>query len=463
MDIEFIRKLIQNNTKIHNDFIKKAKVAERYYNNKNDITNDRSPSNNGCSNGDNPLRNADNRIPFNWHSFLVNQKISYMFTYPPTFDVYDDTINEKITDILGDAYPKEAKTLGRNASNCSKAWLHVWLDENKEFQYSNVDPKQIIPIYASDLKKTLKAVLRTYSIVDEKGNDCKVYEYWDDKNCYAFKHDITKDISTGLNMYNMFTKTNMDTQDKEYISIIDHDFGDVPFVEFNNNDLGISDLDNVKPLIDVYDKVFSGFVNDIEDIQEIIFVLNNYGGTDLNEFLKGLKKYKTVDMQNDDEKSGLSTITIDIPVEARNTLLSMTEKQIYVQGQGVNPNPENFANTSGVALKFLYTLLELKSGLMETEFRLGFAKLVRMICNHLGYRPRKINQTWTRNMITNDTETAEIAKNSVGIMSNKTVRKNHPFMEDETSEEEQIKKEKEEGRNEYNNLIPGPGGGPLEK
>lgn len=459
MDIEFIRKLIQNNTKTHNNFIKKAKVAERYYNNKNDITNDRSPSNSGCSNADNPLRNADNRIPFNWHSFLVNQKISYMFTYPPTFDVYDDTINEKITDILGDAYPKEAKTLGRNASNCSKAWLHVWLDENKEFQYSNVDPKQVIPIYASDLKKTLKAVLRTYSIVDEKGNDCDVYEYWDDKNCYAFKHDITKDISTGLNMYNMFTKTNMDTQDKEYISIIDHDFGDVPFVEFNNNDLGISDLDNVKPLIDVYDKVFSGFVNDIEDIQEIIFVLNNYGGTDLNEFLKGLKKYKTVDMQNDDEKSGLSTITIDIPVEARNTLLSMTEKQIYVQGQGVNPNPENFANTSGVALKFLYTLLELKSGLMETEFRLGFAKLVRMICNHLGYKPRKINQTWTRNMITNDTETAEIAKNSVGIMSNKTVRKNHPFMEDETSEEEQLQKEKEEGKNEYNNIIPGPGGG----
>ncbi|WP_270943116.1 phage portal protein [Romboutsia lituseburensis] len=463
MDIEFIRKLIQNNTKTHNDFIKKAKVAERYYNNKNDITNDRSPSNSGCSNGDNPLRNADNRIPFNWHSFLVNQKISYMFTYPPTFDVYDDTINEKITDILGDAYPKEAKTLGRNASNCSKAWLHVWLDKNKEFQYSNVDPKQIIPIYASDLKKTLKAVLRTYSSIDEKGNDCKVYEYWDDKNCYAFKHDITKDISTGLNMYNMFTKTNMDTQDKEYISIIDHDFGEVPFVEFSNNDLGISDLDNVKQLIDVYDKVFSGFVNDIEDIQEIIFVLNNYGGTDLNEFLKGLKKYKTVDMQNDDEKSGLSTITIDIPVEARNTLLSMTEKQIYVQGQGVNPNPENFANTSGVALKFLYTLLELKSGLMETEFRLGFAKLVKMICRHLGYKPRKINQTWTRNMITNDIETAEIAKMSVGIMSNKTVRKNSPIMEDETYEEEQIKKEKEEGKNEYNNLIPGPGGGPLEK
>ncbi|WP_447515834.1 phage portal protein, partial [Clostridioides difficile] len=70
--------------------------------------------------------------------------------------------------------------------------------------------------------------------------------------------------------------------------------------------------------------------------------------------------------------------TINIPIEARDSLLKTTEKQIYVQGQGVDPKPENFANTSGVALKFLYTLLELKAGLMETEFRLGFAKLVRM-------------------------------------------------------------------------------------
>ncbi|MBT2158764.1 hypothetical protein KK423_06360 [Clostridioides difficile] len=40
-------------------------------------------------------------------------KISYLFTYPPTFDVGDDRVNSKITDILGDRYPKEAKTLGK--------------------------------------------------------------------------------------------------------------------------------------------------------------------------------------------------------------------------------------------------------------------------------------------------------------------------------------------------------------
>ena len=41
---------------------------------------------------------------------------------------------------------------------------------------------------------------------------------------------------------------------------------------------------------------------------------------------------------------------------------------------GVDPNPENFGNSSGVALKYLYSLLELKAGMMETQFRSGFDK-----------------------------------------------------------------------------------------
>ncbi|MBT2156905.1 hypothetical protein KK425_17790 [Clostridioides difficile] len=40
-------------------------------------------------------------------------KISYLFTYPPTFDVGDDGINSKITDILSDRYPKKLKHLAK--------------------------------------------------------------------------------------------------------------------------------------------------------------------------------------------------------------------------------------------------------------------------------------------------------------------------------------------------------------
>lgn len=68
-----------------------------------------------------------------------------------------------------------------------------------------------------------------------------------------------------------------------------HDFGEVPFIPFYNNNIHTDDLRNIKPLIDVYDKVYSGFINDLDDIQELIFVLSGYGGEDLNGFLSDLK------------------------------------------------------------------------------------------------------------------------------------------------------------------------------
>lgn len=432
----------------HGKFKTNAEIAERYFRNMNDITRKKSPNNKGTTgSGDSPLRNADNRIPFNWHGFLVNQKASYMFTYPPAFDVGDKNVNEKITTILGDYYPKEAKTLCKDASNCGISWLHVWIDENNNFQYAHVDPKQIRPIYSSDLKQTLIAVLRVYDKMDDLGKEYTVYEYWTDKEVTAYRNDKGLSVITNLQEFTMFNQTDVDSGAETQVNSIPHNFGEVPFIEFLNNDIKTSDLENVKALIDTYDKIFSGFVNDVEDIQEVIFVLTNYGGTDLDEFLKSLKRYKTVDMQNSgsDDKSGLSTITIDIPVEARNILLEMTEKKIYVQGQGLDPNPEKFGDASGVALKYLYTLLELKAGLAETEFRTGFGKLVRMICKYLNYVPEKVGQTWTRNIIQNDLENAQIASQSKGIISDKSIYKNHTWVDDAEAEMEEIKaKEPEE-------------------
>ena len=116
---------------------------------------------------------------------------------------------------------------------------------------------------------------------------------------------------------------------------------------------------------------------------------------------------------------------------------------------GVDPDPERFGDSSGVALKYLYSLLELKAGMMETRFRTGFAELVRAICRVEGMaEPAKIIQTWTRNMVQNDLEMAQIAAQSVGVISDQTIVKNHPWVDDAEAELKQMKKEKEEAAKE---------------
>lgn len=416
--------------------------AERYYRNETDILAPRNIEDEGEKN---PLRNADNRIPRNYHGLIVNQKASYMFTTPPLFDVGGKQGNDKITESLGDEYRKNCMELCINAANASVGWVHYWKDETGSFQYAVVDSKQVIPIESHNLKKKLLGVLRAYDEIDEDtGDSYIVYEYWNDESCWAFRKKSSDTLDSGLYYYHMFYVPEGD-KTPEY----KHGFNEVPFIPFYNNNIHTDDLRNIKPLIDVYDKVFSGFINDLDDIQQLIFVISGYGGTDLNKFLQDLKKYKTINLDEDSEHSGVSTLNIEIPIEARNSVLDATRKAIFEQGQGFDPQPENFGNQSGEALKFMYSLLEMKAGLTETEFQLGFARLVRAICQHSGIDCKKIIQTWTRTRIKNDTEQAQICQSSVGLVSRKTILKNHPLVEDADAELKQLEKEEKKAKERY--------------
>lgn len=442
-----MKKLIKNKIRGHNRICRKAQIAERYYQRKNDVLN-------GCKKQDekgNPLRTADNRIPSNFYNLLVNQKAAYMFTAPPLFDTGNKALNKEIVTVLGDQYPKICKDLCIHASNAAVAWIHCWIEENGTFRYGVIDSKQVIPLWDTGIDKKLTGVLRVYDVLDEDGFIYNIYEFWDSEKCYAYRKK-NRDSYNGLEEYKLFHHPSISCPELfDESNIYEHGFGEVPFLPFFNNGIVKSDLDSVKDLIDCYDKVFSGFMNDLEDIQEIIFVLTNYGGEDLGEFLKRLKKYKAIEVEEDrDGKGDVKTLAIDIPVEARNIMLSMTRKAIFEQGQGIDPDPQNFGNSSGVALRYLYSLLELKAGLMETEFRLGFGKLVRMICHFLGQEPESIIQIWTRTSVSNDAELAEIAQKSVGVISNKTIIKNHPWVEDPEKEEKQLQKEAEEKAEQFN-------------
>lgn len=452
MELEVAKKLIEKYEGIDAVRLKKAEVALRYYLGDNDIMY-RKPKDK-C---EEPLRNADNRIAFNFHSLLVDQKASYMFTAPPLFDTKDDTLNEIVAATLGDGYAKKCKDLCVDASNAGVGWLHYWIDEKKGFCYGVIPSMQVRPVYSLRLEKELEAVLRTYRMVDDNGDEWQIYEIWNDKECQAYRKRAEM-----FQPFDMFSYINLDGM-AEPTNTFRHDFGAVPFIPFPNNNVCSSDLDKIKHLIDSYDKTYSGFVDDLEDIQQVVFVLTNYGGADLKQFLSDLKYYKTIQVESagSDDKSGVSTLTIDIPVEARDKLLDITRKAIFDMGQGIDPQQQGFDNTSGEAMKFLYSLLELKAGLMETEFRAGFGELVRAIGRYYGKEPEQIVQTWTRTSIRNDAELVDMCQKSIGVISTKTILKNHPFVENAEDEEKELAAEKEKAANDadiYRNAFNQQGG-----
>lgn len=456
MDIEVVKKLIRKYQPGHTAFARRCEVARRYYRNETDILFEPSRKEREKREGmaEAPMRNADNRIPFNFHGLLVSQKASYMFTAPPLFDLGSDVGNKALQAFLGDKYAKVCKDLCTEASNCSVGWLHCWKGADGKIHYAIVPAEQVIPVWSKSLEKELEGMLRIYQdIDDETGDSYTVYEYWNDAECDTYRHKVGDELDS-LQPWLLFTDPSRGIPTERYL----HGIGEVPFFPFFNNDTDTDDLKNIKPLIDTYCKVFSGFVNDLEDIQEVIFILTNYGGANLGEFLDDLKYYKAikVDSEGAGDNSGVSTLTIELPVEAREKLLAITRKCIFEQGMGIDPDPENFGDSSGVALNFLYSLLELKAGLQETEFRLSFGRFIRCVCRLTGIaiKDDSIIQTWTRTSVRNDMETSQIAQQSKGIISDETIVERHPWVEDPSKEMERLKRQEEEQQRELSDMFP---------
>ena len=453
MDIEVIKKLIRKYQVGHTDFVRQIAKARAYYRNETDIM--FPPLKEEREKKEKPLRNADNRIPFNFHGLLVNQKASYMFTAPPLFDLGEKKANKALAKFLGDKYPKVCKDLCIEASNCTVGWLHVWCDKKSTWKYAIVPAEQVIPVWSDSLEKELLGAFRSYQNIDDDTGDAYIiYEYWNETECAAYRLKAGDELDQLL-PYQMFL---VDPMLCEYADTYRHGVGEVPFFPFFNNNIDTDDLKNIKPLIDVYCKVFSGFVNDLEDIQEVIFVLTNYGGADLGQFLRDLKDYKAIQIESegDGDHSGVSTLTIELPVEAREKLLEITRKCIFEQGMGVDPDPQNFGNSSGVALKFLYALLEQKAGLQETEFRLGFGQFIRCVCrlNGISIKDDTIVQTWTRTSVQNDQELSQIATQSKGIVSDETIVAHHPWVDDPEKEMELLQEQEDAGTAEISEMFP---------
>jgi len=478
LDIEAARKIIEDNVSRQSAFFSNAQKGFDYYENKDDITYTGAAAIDEVNaylkkKGSDPLHSADNRISINRHKIAVDQKIGYMFTDPPQFDVIqgqsDDTTLKKVQSTIGDDWTKVIKQLGIDASNTGRGWLHYWYENNSApFEYWYINPMQIVPVYDNrTAKKKLRYLIRYYQFYDDQGNSKMRYELWDDKEV-AYLERLS---AAGSHIeYETFPIGSLNP--------MPHTYGRIPFIEFQNNARATSDLTLYKPLVDAMDKLISGFANDNDDIQEIIYILSGYSGDastddyDVNGvaihkdigLLQKLKAEKLVRVDKNKvtgEDGGLDALRNEIPYAARSAFFEILDKQFWVAAMAVNPSTDNAGNQSGTYIDFLYGLLEHKAGLMETEFRTAINEFLKSVLTYLGAKDMQFNQTWKRTKPQNNTEvSAIIAQTPNTVMSDETKTKVHPLIEDWQEEREKIVEEQAQRDQNTLDLLNQPQGNP---
>lgn len=381
---------------------------------------------------------TNNKIASGWHKLLVDQKVSYLVGDPITIASKSGKDITAIQETLGEEFEDILPELVKNASNKGREWLHPYIDEEGNFDYIIIPAEEFIPIYEDNTKKRLTAGIRYYQLDDEVTK----IEVWDTEQVTYYemiKGEIYLDVNEPVNPAPHF-----------YYGSNGYGWGKVPFIEFANNEERVSDLAFYKSYIDSYDLLVSDVANTLEDIQSLILVLKGYEGTDLVEFLVNLKKYKAVNV-GDEPGSGVDALKAEVPVDAVRTQLDRLTQDIFNFGQGVNSSPDKFGNApSGVAIKNLYSLLDMKASVLERKFAKGLEKFIWFICEYLSisgkgdFDYKDITFTFNKALLVNELEMVQMAQQSMGVISHQTILENHPWVKDPNEEKKRLEEEQDE-------------------
>lgn len=415
-----------------------------YYNNKNDIL-DREITywDDGTEQTDETA--ANNQLPHNWHKLLVDQKANYLVGKPITFNPNEtskegeqatesEQFVEKVNEVLGEQFNDDIWELTKGASNKGVEWLHPYLNSNAEFDYVVIDAKEFIPIWDTRKQKEIVAGIRYY-LLTVNGEQRIKAEYWTRENVTHYLENeegtLVKDEEKPHFKYNGEPQN----------------WGKVPFIPFKNNEEMHSDLKQYKDLVDSYDRNVSDLDNNLEEIQEAVYVVKNYAGQGAQEFKDNLRYFKYINVEGDGD---VKTITLEIPVKAKKELLDRLEENIYTMGQGVNTKTDKFGNNpTGIALKFMYALLDLKADKTERKFKRAIRDFLWFIAGYLSYAEKKdydyksVQITFNKSMLINEAEKIKSARESQGVVSDDTIRANHPWADDPEKEKERMEDQRD--------------------
>lgn len=389
---------------------------------------------------------TNNKLAHGYMHNLVDDKVNYLLVKPYTMSCDDEVYLKVVEDTLGKRFQKKLGQLGTETSNKGIAWLHTYVDSNGLFKTLKIPTEQVVPLWLDNDHEELQALIRFYDIEVYEGKTKKYItkiEYWTAANVEYYVKDSNDEVIVDAEMY-LDDDSSYDGHFK--VSNEAGSWDRVPFIPFKNNDFELPDLQFVKTLVDNYDLTRSDNANLLEDVKNAIMKLKGYGGQDLSQFMRDLSYYRAILLDDDGDAD---TMSPEVNIDAAEKHYNSLRKDIYNFGQSVDKSSDSIGNSpSGIALRFMYSGLDLKCNAMEDGFKWAFEELLYFVNTFLTITKQHVSDKeieiiFNRDMILNEDSAITNCQNSLGVISRKTIVANHPFVTDLDAELAQIKEEEE--------------------
>ena len=377
---------------------------------------------------------ANNKIASNFLHRLVTQRVAYSLgngiSFPTARNEIVDNKPVKVDEVkqrLGKKFDTVLYKAGRYARLHKVSFLFWNLDHATFFKMT-----EFCPLYDEEDGR-LKAGLRFWSLDwDKKPVTVVLYEV---DGYTKFK---TKTGSKGLDLVEAekkrgYKQTVVKTAVDPEEVVAESNYSDLPIIPYWGSDNHQSDLVGMRSKIDTFDLVKSGFADDLEQCQEVFWIIENAMGmdsVDVSRFRDKLKLEKIAVM--DTQNTNIKAYQQEIPVTARDTLLKSIREQIYEDYGGLDVHTIA-AGATNDHIDAAYQPMDEEAD----DFEYQTIEAVQGILALMGIEDVPI---FSRNRVSNQKERTDMIINSADHLDEETILRKLPFLTPDEVEQIMLRK-----------------------
>ena len=208
------------------------------------------------------------------------------------------------------------------------------------------------------------------------------------------------------------------------VDVCDENYTRLPIATLYGNDTHESELVGLRGSIDCYDFIKSGFANQIDDTSGVYWILKNTGAMDdkdLAQFVQRMKSVKAT-MVDGSDGTAAEAHTLDVPVEARKTMLDILRRDLYEDAQMLDVAALAGAEKTATEISAAYQPQDNKCA----DFEYFLIDFIRQICAVAGINDPEPTFTW--NKVINQAETTSMVLSAAEYLDDETTLRHLPWI-----------------------------------
>ena len=292
----------------------------------------------------------------NFFAYFTTQQNQYLLGNGVTWN------EESTAERLGDDFDTQLQRAGKMA-----------LVQGESFGFFNLDHVEVFgltefaPLYDEE-NGALRAGVRFWQVHENKPLRATFYEE-DGYTNYIWNERQSADNNGNGRILTEKTKyiLKLRTTEADGTEIYDgENYPEFPIVPLWANEEKQSELVGIQEQIDAYDLIKNGFLNDL-DTAQIYWILKGAGGMDDTDLVRFLDRMHSQKVANLDDDQSAEPVTVQIPYDAREKLLSRLEADLYKDYMALNVDEIKGGAVTATQIEAAYEPMNSKADMYEYQ------------------------------------------------------------------------------------------------